>query len=168
MKMLIEASHALLEQAASLIAELDDTGYTLPMTAYGSGSIGQHMRHILDHYQALSSCQNDIIDYDQRRRDNPVESEKTLAIAEIRRQLALLPSLHDRPVRVRSEVSPDSCQVEEVGSTLKRELLFVTSHAVHHFALIAMLLRLQGMVVPASFGVAPATLTHQRQQRLSA
>lgn len=164
MQMLIQANHALLEQAATLINELDEADYVLPMQAYGSGSIGQHLRHVLDHYQALLSGEHGVIDYDQRRRDNPVEASKTLALTEIQRVLHALPSLVDQPVRVRSEVSPHAQHVEETHSSVKRELLFVTSHAVHHFALIAMLLRLQGMAVPLDFGVAPATLTHQRQQ----
>ncbi len=168
MLMLIHANHALLEQAATLINELDEADYVLPMHAYGSGSIGQHLRHVLDHYHALSSCEHGVIDYDQRRRDNPVETSKALALAEIQRTLHRLPLLVDQPIRVRSEVSPHAQHVEETNSSIKRELLFVTSHAVHHFALIAMLLRLQGMAVPMDFGVAPATLTHQRQQQLSA
>jgi uncharacterized damage-inducible protein DinB len=168
MKMLIQANHALLEQAATLIKGLNEADYALSMPAYGSGSIGQHVRHVLDHYQALFTRQHGLIDYDQRRRDNAVETNKTLALSEIQRVLHSLPTLVDQAVRVRSEISPHAQQMEEVGSTLKRELLFVTSHAVHHFALIAMLLRLQGMVVPADFGVAPATLTHQRQQTQAA
>jgi len=162
MQMLIDANHALLEQAITLISGLDEDDYSKPMQAYGSGSIGQHLRHVLDHYQALLVHQHDVIDYDHRRRDNPVESNKTLALAEIKRILTLLPTLVDQPIRVRSEISPHAQQVDEVHSTMKRELLFVTSHAVHHFALIALLLRLQGMAVPADFGVAPATLSHQR------
>lgn len=168
MLMLIQANHALLEQAATLINELDDAGYVQSMQAFASGSIGQHLRHVLDHYRALYAREDGLIDYDYRRRDNPVESSKTLALAEIERILAILPTLIDQPVRVRSEISPHAQQVDEMDSSLKRELLFVTSHAVHHFALIALLLRLQGMAVPADFGVAPATLSHQRQQTQAA
>lgn len=165
MLMLIQANHALLEQAATLMSELDEMDYVQPMQAFASGSIGQHLRHVLDHYHALYGHQQGLIDYDHRRRDNPVESSKILALTEIQRILAMLPTLIDQPVRVRSEISPHAQQVDEMNSSLKRELLFVTSHAVHHFALIALLLRLQGIVVPADFGVAPATLSHQRQQQ---
>lgn len=168
MQMLIQANHALLEQAASLINELDEADYMLSMQDYGSGSIGQHLRHVLDHYDSLSNGTNGVIDYDQRRRNNPVETSKALALAEIQRTLRHLPLLVDQPVRVRSEVSPHMQHIEETDSSIKRELLFVTSHAVHHFALIALLLRLQGMAVPADFGVAPATLSHQRQQTKAA
>lgn len=162
MNMLLQANHVLLKEAAVLIASMDDSFYSQPMPAFASGSIGQHIRHVLDHYQAVVNVANGVIDYDRRRRDVRLESCKQLALAEIQQTIDVLTHLEDGAVRVHSEVSPSDKVVVEVHSTIKRELLFVTSHAVHHFALIALLLRLQGVVVPDSFGVAPATLTHQR------
>lgn len=162
MNMLLQANHVLLKEAAVLIASMDDSFYSQPMPAFASGSIGQHIRHVLDHYQAVVNVANSVIDYDRRRRDVRLESCKQLALAEIQQTIDVLTHLEDGAVRVHSEVSPSDKVVVEVHSTIKRELLFVTSHAVHHFALIALLLRLQGVVVPDSFGVAPATLTHQR------
>lgn len=165
MKMLLQANHVLLKEAAMLIADMDDSFYSQPMPAFASGSIGQHIRHVLDHYQAVLNVSNGVIDYDRRRRDVKLESCKQLALVEIQQTLTLLSHLSDGAVRVHSEISPSDKVVVEAYSTIKRELLFVTSHAVHHFALIALLLRLQGVVVPDSFGVAPATLTHQRIQQ---
>ncbi|MBM4187475.1 MAG: hypothetical protein FJ206_09205 [Gemmatimonadetes bacterium] len=46
-------------------------------------------------------------------------------------------------------------------STLGRELQFLVSHSVHHFALIKLLLANDGPVLPREFGVAPSTLSHQ-------
>lgn len=162
MKSLVQANRALLEQAATLIAELDDARYRRPMPAFASGSIGQHLRHVLDHYQAVLGTANGYVDYDRRRRDSRLESCRDTGIAEIRQVLDALGHVSDEPVLISSEVSPEEKIVVSAESSLKRELLFATSHAVHHFALIAMLLRVQGVVVPESFGMAPATLTYQR------
>jgi hypothetical protein len=41
-----------------------------------------------------------------------------------------------------------------------RELQFLLSHTVHHYALMALILRLQGFNPAAEFGVAPSTLQH--------
>lgn len=168
MNVLLSANHALLEDAVRLLEGLDDAAYTRPMPEYASGSIGQHLRHILDHYHAILTRTDDLVDYDARRRDSALESSRARGILEIRRILAALRELRDAPVRVRSETSPTEKAVLEAGSTVRRELLFATSHAVHHFALIAMLLRINGVSVPAEFGVAPATLTYQRELRQSA
>lgn len=162
MNELLQANHALLEEAVALIAGLDDDFYTRPLPQYASGSIGQHLRHVLDHYDAVLGMTDGVIDYDRRRRDSRLESCREEGIREVRRVRDALAALSDRPVRICSETSPTRKAVVTADSSLRRELLFATSHAVHHFALIAMLLRIQGVAVPAAFGVAPATLTYQR------
>jgi hypothetical protein len=45
-------------------------------------------------------------------------------------------------------------------SSISRELQFLSSHAVHHFALIAMTLRAEGVPMDPDFGMAPSTLRH--------
>lgn len=45
-------------------------------------------------------------------------------------------------------------------STLSRELVFASSHTVHHFALISVIARLQSVEVTSAFGVAPATASY--------
>ncbi len=48
----------------------------------------------------------------------------------------------------------------ETDSTLERELAMLASHTVHHYAIVALLLRIKGVVVPETFGVAPSTQRH--------
>lgn len=162
MKALLDANRLLLQDAAALVLALDDITYVRLYPAFASGSVAQHLRHVLDHYDAILQRRDGVIDYDIRRRESPLETSRHAGLVEIRRVLAALVDLDDGKVRVCSEVSPADVVVVEAESTLRRELMFATSHAVHHFALIAMLLRAQGVPVPAEFGVAPATLTHQR------
>lgn len=168
MKALLDANQALLNDAAALFGRLDDSTYAQPFPAYASGSLGQHLRHVLDHYHAVLCTQNGVVDFDSRRRDSHIESSRHAGLNEIRRILDELLSLVDREVLIRSESSPSDTVVIEARSTIKRELLFAASHATHHFALIAMLLRVQGLAVPLAFGVAPATLTYHRSSLQSA
>jgi hypothetical protein len=49
-----------------------------------------------------------------------------------------------------------------VRSTLARELRALASHTIHHYALVAVVLRLRGVAVPAHFGVAPSTWADAR------
>ncbi|MFW5688937.1 MAG: hypothetical protein ACOC1U_05120, partial [Spirochaetota bacterium] len=70
-------------------------------------------------------------------------------------------SLAGSPVLVRTEVRSASGSAVEAASTLERELAVLASHTVHHYAIIALLLRVQDVDVPASFGVAPSTLRHE-------
>jgi hypothetical protein len=51
-------------------------------------------------------------------------------------------------------------------SSAGRELQFLISHTVHHYAVVAILLRLQGCDAAAEnpdFGVAPSTLAHRKE-----
>ena len=64
---------------------------------------------------------------------------------------------HDRALMVRMEdagPTPDCW----MSSSLARELQMLSSHTIHHFALIAMTLRAHGVELDADFGVAPSTL----------
>jgi hypothetical protein len=45
-------------------------------------------------------------------------------------------------------------------SSLSRELQVLSSHTIHHFALIAVTLRAHGVQMDADFGMAPSTLRH--------
>jgi hypothetical protein len=49
-------------------------------------------------------------------------------------------------------------------STMGRELQFLMSHTVHHYALVAIILKIQGCNCAEEFGVAPSTLRYQRSQ----
>jgi len=52
-----------------------------------------------------------------------------------------------------------------VFSNLARELQFLASHTVHHYALIALTLTALGVPVDADFGMAPSTLRHAERQQ---
>ena len=54
----------------------------------------------------------------------------------------------------------DAMQVQDrfLTSSIGRELQILSSHTIHHFALIAMTLRAMGYHVDRDFGMAPSTL----------
>ncbi|MEP0552783.1 MAG: hypothetical protein ABJE29_00430, partial [Balneola sp.] len=49
-------------------------------------------------------------------------------------------------------------------SSIRRELQFLVSHTVHHYALIGLILKTMDVEVPEDFGVAPSTLKHESEQ----
>jgi hypothetical protein len=126
-----------------------------------SGSIGEHVRHALDHIAALVAADATTpLSYDRRERGTAVESDISAALRQILRLRAALErqstrSLDD-PILVESLVSPTRPPV--LGwSSLARELAFVVSHTVHHLSTIALLMDLQDIGVPDRFGYAPST-----------
>jgi uncharacterized damage-inducible protein DinB len=152
----------LLDEFEALLMTLDSETYCGRFAPGVSGSIGEHVRHSLDHVTALlSASPAATLSYDRRHRGTAVETDATAAmhqIAECRRVLALWARRSlDEPVRV-SSLMAASGETVSGWSTLGRELAFVLSHTIHHQALIAMLLEMRAHEIPDRFGDAPSTL----------
>jgi uncharacterized damage-inducible protein DinB len=141
---------------------------TLPADAYAtrtsrvSGSIGEHVRHVLDHIGSLVACgPSTVLSYDHRTRGTALESEPGAAVREMMRLDAALARWGQRslaePVGVAAVMSADGVSVTG-WSTMARELAFVMSHTIHHQAIVALLLEQQGAGIPSEhFGYAPST-----------
>ena len=132
-------------------------------------SAGAHVRHIIDHYQAIMlGLENEYVDYDKRQRHSDIETTPNIALAKIVEISQWLISLRaeqlNKLVTLSTEVSISNCQVATVKTTIARELVFAASHAVHHYAMIAQIALLQQQALPQHFGIAPATATYLRSQ----
>ncbi|MEP4100682.1 hypothetical protein [Paraglaciecola sp.] len=68
------------------------------------------------------------------------------------------------PINIICETSVNETQNTQTQSTLARELVFVSSHAIHHFSLLGVINSLLGNTSSASFGIAPSTASYLRQQ----
>jgi uncharacterized damage-inducible protein DinB len=150
-----------LRDLSSVVRQLSVAEYTRPARADGSGSVGAHVRHCLDHVTALErGIATGLVDYDQRIRLTAIETDPMRAldaIAEISARLAGAGGeLAEDSVSVSTQVMRAAPPLV-VGSTIGRELAFVISHTIHHSATIAVLLRTRGRRLPRPFGVAPST-----------
>ncbi|MER2491370.1 DinB family protein [Catenovulum sediminis] len=165
---------SILQQAIDFIQTLSDTQYSEPVA--GQSSVGAHLRHIIDHFHAILTVDNSynsyVVDYNVRTRGSQIESDKAFALDTLHTAQKQLGNLTDyqlqQPVTVVSEVGVDSSCIIKVQSSVARELMFATSHAVHHFALMKLLV--EPILDKASFkndgfGVAPATLDYERHNK---
>lgn len=151
-----------LEDIAAVVAALSPEAYRARPMPNASGSIGEHVRHCLDHVSALVSADpSSGLSYDLRDRGTVVETDPAQALRRI--QLLRINvtvgrwSMRlDEPIGVTSAVSRDGAVVNAV-STLARELAFVLNHTIHHQAMIGLLASLHGADVPQGFGFAPST-----------
>lgn len=126
-----------------------------------SGSVGGHVRHCLDHVDALlRAVTSGVCNYDERVRGTAVEDDPALACARLaacRMRLRALPeALLGQPLALSVRLTRDGLQVQ-APTTVGREVAFVLSHTVHHAALVAVLLEDQGIARPEHFGLAPST-----------
>lgn len=130
--------------------------------------IGPHLRHIVEHYESLLESGSGLVDYDHRAHDRGLETspEQTVArLATLEARLEALPShaaAESLTVGFVTGLAGEDFVLSP--STLARELNFVASHAIHHFAIIRPRLAAAGIAVPEFFGKAPETVRHERRQ----
>lgn len=150
--------------AKDIISELSAESIIKIEKPYANSSVGKHFRHIIDHYLCFKrDFSLRIIDYDTRHRDPRLEVDKqyiTSIINDIQNHLTTLSSHDDCDLQVIMCPDVHLPNGTETRSSLSRELIFLQSHTVHHFALIGTLLKLSGYAIDSNFGVAPSTIVH--------
>lgn len=137
------------------------------------GSVGAHVRHILDHVETILRSDGAIVDYDDRRRDTLDERDPVEAVRRLDAVLDDLPRLDGAPpeaslvmrVSIGHTGRGQPRAVQVVDTTVGRELAFLVSHTVHHMAMIRSLLLQRGFELPSEFGVASATTRARAQVR---
>jgi hypothetical protein len=153
-----------MRQALRLLDRVDDSVYTGTTPGFAPHRVGAHLRHILEFYQCfLDGLDSSHIDYDSRRRDESIEGSRHTASIAIRSIIHALSARaeQERIVWVRMEDAEASGVRDDfMESSMSRELQVLSSHTVHHFALIAMALRAHGVQIDPEFGMAPSTLRH--------
>jgi hypothetical protein len=162
---LIETNNRWLRQALELLDRLNDAVYAGVPAGMEPHRAGGHLRHIVEFYQAfLEGLDSSHIDYDARRRDPRIERSRAAAAGALERIIGALqndPAVRsERIVWVRMEDAPAGVGDLFMESSVSRELQVLSSHTIHHFALIAMTLRQHGIEMDPEFGMAPSTLRY--------
>ena len=155
-------------QGESLLGSLSDEHYTRKLPTVFDSAIGEHYRHCLDHFQSLlRGLDADEINYDHRERDRRIENDRKFALGQTTQILrafeSIPPQFLDCPIYVRSKVNYELDTAALIGSTVGRELMYAVAHAIHHYALIAVMCGMLEVPVPAGFGVTPSTLKYHAE-----
>lgn len=151
-----------LDELVEMLVTVEPALYRARPAPRVSGSVGEHVRHALDHIAALVTTRPGVpLSYDHRERGTEVEADPQAAVRQVFRLRAVLDEWAedgplDLPVQVVSRMST-SGQTDTAWSTRGRELAFVVNHTIHHQAAIAILLDGLGIAVADRFGYAPST-----------
>jgi hypothetical protein len=116
---------------------------------------------------ALSSDEA-CVDYDARHRDLRIQTDPTKTVSALEHlmeqfaNLAESESLHlGTPLSTRLKAGTHGELEISVATTMGRELLFLASHSVHHYALLGQYCRAAGVELGHDFGKAPATVAFE-------
>lgn len=158
------AAEQVFDRCTCLIDAVTDDAFVAQSVTIRGGTIGAHLRHVLDHYAALfNGAEAPPVAYDRRERRLAMERDRAAARAAVDSLRARLccPTLGaDSHVTVRVMTSGEGDEVE-LRSTFGRELAFATHHAIHHLAMMRAIAGEFGVMLGDTFGKAPSTVHHE-------
>lgn len=155
-----------LDQARELVGRVSAVQYSAPHAHCYGGSIGGHIRHCIEHFEGFRrGLESGSIDYDDRDRGTPEESDPSAALETLDDLVAWFREnsgtfCNSDPLLIKIDCGGD-CEPDWEASTVGRELQFLASHTVHHFAIVGIMCEAQSIPVAVEFGVAPSTLKHE-------
>jgi uncharacterized damage-inducible protein DinB len=163
-KALLEANIEVLGEGMGLLELLDAKQYCLGCKPAFQSTIGAHFRHILEHYSCfIEQFPSGEICYDRRYRNERLEKNRDLAIVTITDISDYLNELTNT-YEDREYVVVDQVLKNDLQTSFTRELMFLHSHTVHHYAIVAAMARMHGLHPKADFGVAIATRVFAKDQ----
>jgi len=154
-----------LEKIRKLITMLPAGLFVKQQAILNNATIGQHIRHILEFYQrVIVGAEYDEICYDDRERDQRIESDPDYAIKLIYELTSSLNRFQeDKHIIFKASYSDNEVDKERISSSLKRELAYALDHTVHHLAIVKIVLSVENVKVDPTLGVAPSTLRYNHE-----
>ena len=145
------------------LKQITDAEYSQPSKILFNATIGQHVRHVIELFLCLEKGYSDgIVNYEKRKRDYRIETERQFAID-------LLKDIYHRLERpnidiiLEAEDYTDTAEIVSVPSNYYRELAYNLEHTIHHMALIRVgINEVSTITLPDEFGVAYSTIKYRQ------
>jgi len=165
---IVNASKEICSQLFQLCNELENKEYTHCSSLLLGGSIGKHMRHIIEFYDILrEGSEIGEINYDTRSRSRQIENETEAAKLRLTSILTWLEGLKEnKNLSLCFSFDQEKDDVKQVESNLMRELAYNMEHAIHHMALVRIALDQQfsHVKIDSNFGLAYSTIRYNKDQ----
>ena len=168
MRPIQQSARGLLAQLVEVMNQLSDEDFKKPIDVLSGSSVGQHIRHTIEFFLCLIDGANKgEINYDERRHDKFIETDRKLAVSVIQSIDEFLSGqVEDQAINMVASYELEGEEAVGIPSSLYRELAYNIEHAIHHMALIKIGVRAMGehIELPQHFGVASSTVRYQQQQ----
>ncbi len=150
-------------QLSDSLQRLSNDEYTHQSPTLFNATIGQHVRHIIELFICLENgYEKCIINYENRKRDYTIESNKQVAI-ELLQQIPANLRRHDKNLLLEATYDEQSKDTILISTNYFRELVYNLEHTIHHMALIRVgINEVTSITVPDGFGVAASTIKYKR------
>jgi hypothetical protein len=151
-------------QLTDALHHLTDNEYTQHSKILFGATIGQHVRHIIELFQCLEKgYEEGTVNYEKRKRDYRIETDKELAcflLRKIHRNL----SRPNKSLSLEAEDYNETVETVVIPSNYFREIAYNLEHTIHHMALIRVgINEVSEAMLPDQFGVAYSTIKFREQ-----
>ena len=166
-----KASAEILSQLARLVEQLTTEQYNFILPGFSGGSVGKHVRHVIEFYQCfLNGIQSGTVNYDNRSRNSTIETDNHFALqvlSDIIRKINAFDS--DTMLQLKINLSNETADIA-IKTSAFRELAYNIEHAIHHMAIIkiAAINFFPGIQLPENFGIAYSTIRFQDSEKSKA
>jgi len=159
-----QAVNTIFVQLAGSLSQLSPPQYSQSCQTLFNNTIGQHVRHIIELFQCLEyGYQSGIVNYEKRKRDTLIETDKELAGN-------LLLEIHRGLSKANKTLTLEACYDEHqnepiaIETNYYREIAYNLEHTIHHMALIRVgITEISTIQLPDDFGVASSTVKYRKQ-----
>lgn len=162
---MIDSSIDKLSELQTLLPKLDNKNFSKRIKILGDGTLGQHIRHIIEFYICLlDGIEGSEVNYDNRNRDVNLETDVNGAWDSLYQiKLRLQKIKNNKMMTLITNLSSDEGRREVLVSSLYRELAYCQEHCTHHQALIKVGLQELNLLhlVDPNFGVAHSTVKYR-------
>lgn len=158
------AVRKVLHQLAFSVGQLTQEQFVQPSSRLHQGTVGQHIRHIIEFYQCLEkgyAC--GLVDYEDRARDHRTETNKDYACSLLLELAGGLAKVNT-DLRLLVSYGLQDQQPVDLATNYYREIAYNLEHTIHHMALVRVgIEEVSSVTLPEDFGVAASTLTYRSQ-----
>lgn len=161
---IVQAIRHVFVQLHETLDKLTPNEFTQPSAALFNATIGQHVRHIVELFQCLEQgYEVGVVNYEKRKRDKQIETDKEIAIRELHRiSHDLLRA--DKDMLLEMTCNEHSNDGVTVKTNYYREVIYNLEHTIHHMALIRVgVADVSDIILPQGFGIAFSTIKHNSQ-----
>ena len=165
MKNLAQLNIELLQSIETVLESISDQQYTESMEILSGSTIGQHIRHIIEFYQAITQATSSKkVNYDARARDLNIELSSNNAIDAINICIQKLSTINeDQAITMFGNYAQKDGEPTCIPSSVARELAYGMDHTIHHLAILKNGLLRQNIELSDNFGVAPSTIRYRNE-----
>ena len=151
-------------QLADTLQQLSQDEYIKPCNTLFNNTIGQHVRHIIELFQCLENGYDvNLVNYEKRKRDIEIETDKELAGRSLQDIYAKL-SRPNKELLLEAAYDEHSQDPITIPTNYYREIAYNLEHTIHHMALIRVGINEVAQIeLPEDFGVASSTVKYRKQ-----